>query len=333
MSVVLTMWKRVLERIWSGRRAREEEISRALDALQKDISELRGEIELVRQQSEASAENVEAATGQVQGLERQVRGLRKTIAAKIPALEAALAVLAEHPQISSMSSPRVELASPVVSVVMPTWNRAGVIGAAVRSVQAQSFGDWELIVLDDGSTDNTNEVMEGFSTDARIRYAPQAHLGQCAARNHALRLARGGLIAYLDSDNLWFPDFLSAMVDLFSHRPKLGCAYGAIVNGKGRPSISFESYDRERLLQNNFIPITAFVHRRSLVDRYGGFDENLERYEDWDLVLRYTEHAVPHALPVRAARRRVMDDIRVTDTRPKDSSRASVLRKWLQPIK
>jgi glycosyltransferase involved in cell wall biosynthesis len=242
-------------------------------------------------------------------------------------------LLTEHPEAASRSLQ--PFSSPVVTVIMPTWNRAGVIGAAIRSVQAQSHADWELIVIDDGSTDGTADIVGSLAaTDRRIRYQPQAHSGQCVARNHALRLARGALIAYLDSDNLWYPHFLAAAVALMAARPDVDCAYGAMItewHHIAEHRILFEPYDRKRLLEGNYIGMSTFVHRRSLVDRYGGFDEGLSSLEDWDLILRYTSHAPAHCLPVLAVRYRVVDDIRVSETEPQDRASARVRAKWRPP--
>src|ERR1051326_5086721 len=143
---------------------------------------------------------------------------------ELAGLRAGLELLTEHPQIVARGWQEGALASPAVSAIMPTWNRGFVIGEAIRSVQNQSFKDWELLIVDDGSTDNTAEAVQPFLADSRIRYLKQDHHGQCAARNHALRLAKGELIAYLDSDNLWYPDFLAAMVNGFVSDRSLDCA-------------------------------------------------------------------------------------------------------------
>ena len=225
---------------------------------------------------------------------------------------------------------KIPFASPAVTVVMPTWNRAAVICDAIRSVQNQRFSDWELIVVDDGSTDDTAKTIAEFSEcDARIRYVAQQHAGPSVARNRALRLARGALIAYLDSDNVWYREFLATAVAVFGARPEIECAYGALIaelsGGRGR--VLFEPFDRNRLISGNFIDTSAIIHRRGLVDRYGGFDEHLAQYEDWDLILRYTEHAPAYRLPVLAVRKRIVD-VNLSRT-PNADSFARVRAKWI----
>jgi glycosyltransferase involved in cell wall biosynthesis len=242
----------------------------------------------------------------------------------------ALEILLEHPDIHGVSRPNPGFPSPAVTVVMPTWDRADVVGAAVRSVQAQRFSDWELIVVDDGSTDNTAEIMAEFVADARVRYVVLPHGGQCIARNHALRLAKGALVAYLDSDNVWYPDFLAAAVSLFAARADVDCAYGAMVtdaHARGE-RILFQPFDRNLLLLRNFIGMSTFVHRRELFERYGGFDEALDSLEDWDMVLRYTAHAPAYRLPILAVRYRVVDDKRMSVVARVDKSKASIYDKW-----
>ncbi|ARP96983.1 glycosyltransferase family 2 protein [Bordetella genomosp. 13] len=103
---------------------------------------------------------------------------------------------------------------PVVSVVMPAHNARPYIGAAIDSVQAQTFGEWELIVIDDASTDGTADLVHTYAArDARIRLARNAtNVGVAATRNKALEMARGRYVAFLDSDDLWMPDKLRAQV-------------------------------------------------------------------------------------------------------------------------
>jgi len=143
--------------------------------------------------------------------------------------------LAENPIGKVIDSRDTGFSSPVVSITMVSRNRAHCIGDAIRSVQAQHFADWELIVIDDGSTDGTRDTVARFAGDPRIRYIWQPPLGMAKARNHGLRLARGALIAYLDDDNLLYPDFLVAAVDTFSRKPDVDGLYGALVAEAGAP--------------------------------------------------------------------------------------------------
>ncbi len=240
-------------------------------------------------------------------------------------------LLTEHPDAALGSIHDLGFASPAVTVVTPTWNRSKAIADAIRSVQDQRFADWELIIVDDGSADETPSVVAAIAaSDSRIRYVRQAHAGQCAARNSALRLAKGVLIAYLDSDNVWYRNFLATAVAAFAADPTIDCAYGAMITEVHRPDrrILFETFDRERLLAGNYIGMSTFVHRRTLVDRYGGFDEALTSLEDWDLVLRYTEHTAAKRLPVLAVRYRVINSGRVSASQSDEPNYAKIRAKW-----
>jgi hypothetical protein len=224
--------------------------------------------------------------------------------------------------------------SPAVSVILPTRNRAPVLADAIASVQAQTFRDWELLVVDDASSDRTAEVMRAFADDPRVRYLPQAAGGHAVTRNRGIAAARGALFAYLDSDNIWFPSFLAAAVCALAVYPATDCVYGMLLTeahlapARAATAVLFQPFDRARLLDENFIDINTVVHRRRLVDAYGVFDEHLERLVDWDLLLRYTQDAPARRIPVLAARYRIVDAQRVTSTRPLEPSRSAIRGKW-----
>ena len=215
---------------------------------------------------------------------------------------------------------------------MVSRNRAFCIGDAIQSVQAQSFTDWELIVIDDGSTDRTPAAVARFAGDPRIRYVRQLPLGMAAARNHSLRLARGQIIAYLDDDNLIYPDFLAAAVLTFCRLPDVDCVYGARIDenssGGGVDRIFCEPFDRDRLLRQNLIDMGMLVHRRSLLDRHGGIDEEIETACDWDFALRITRDKPAHRMLVPAVRYRTADGARMSAVRPWGEDYLKVQRKW-----
>jgi len=182
-------------------------------------------------------------------------------------------------------------ASPLFSIVLPTFNRADLIGEAIDSVLVQSCPSWELLIIDDGSTDATAQRVQPYLADSRIRYERREHGGVSAARNAALALARGEFVAYLDSDNAWFPNYLSGMQALFDAEPELGSAYGVLVTDTTIHTDSrllWMPFDRAALEYGNYIDINVFVHRRALFARHGGFDGDIARLDDWDLILRYT---------------------------------------------
>lgn len=219
--------------------------------------------------------------------------------------------------VADADGPRRTHATTVVSIVMPVRNREALVGQAIESVIAQRHPHWELIVVDDGSDDGTQAAVSRYQHDPRIRYGRIAQAGAAAARNHGLRLARGELFAYLDSDNVWYPGFLDAAVAALESDAALALTYGALVTNQHELPFGaclFEDFDRERLRQGNYIDLNTVVHRRGLYDELGGFDQGLTRLIDWELLLRYTADNEARPLPVMAARYRRADGHRITDT-------------------
>lgn len=184
-------------------------------------------------------------------------------------------------------------AEPLVSIIMPSWNRAFTIGEAIQSVLEQSYPNWELIICDDASKDRTPEVVHRFD-DPRIRYNRFLKSNGAGARNKGLRFARGEFIAYLDSDNIWHPCFLELMLRRLLANPGAQMAYGGFLDTEiDGATVRLEAITRPSfrpipLSSKNFIDLNGIVHHRRLYDWLGGFDNNLPRLQDWDLVLRYT---------------------------------------------
>jgi predicted AlkP superfamily phosphohydrolase/phosphomutase len=201
-----------------------------------------------------------------------------------------------------------EVASgPLISIVLPTRDRAALLPRALASVEAQVYGTWELIVVDDGSTDGTKALL-GTVTDPRIRVLRSPGLGCAAARNLALDAARGDVIAYLDDDNTFDRLWCKALAWAFGQRPDVDVLYGARliddidrvrrVGSGAMPTIQFEPFDRAALERGNIADMGVIAHRAGL--SHGRFDPSLDAHADWDLLLRLTEDALPLELPVIA---------------------------------
>jgi hypothetical protein len=215
------------------------------------------------------------------------------------------------------------LGDPAIAVILPLYNRARFVGEAIASVQAQSFGAFELIVVDDGSTDGSEAAVRPFLDDHRVKYVRKDNGGSSSARNLGIELSRAPLIAYLDSDNLYYPDFLGIAVDHLATHPDDDFVYGALVthlHDLGPHCILWRPFDRAALKQGNFIDTNVIAHRRSLYDRYGGWDTRVSALNDWDIALRYTADKPARALPPLAAFYRKCDDIRATEggTQPEE---------------
>lgn len=222
---------------------------------------------------------------------------------------------------------------PLVSVILPTWNRADRLPGAVASVVAQTYPRWELLILDDGSDDDTRGALAPFLGDPRVRYQPGPHLGAAAARNRGLAASLGEVVAYLDSDNRWAPGHLAAVVRTFADRPDCDSLYAAqAVRSGGEVFVRYEPFDRARLEQGNFIDLSAFAHRRSLYERIGGFDERLTRLMDWDLILRGTADRPPAASPHLCGTYEAGPWPRITTREPHWRNHYLIRRKLLRPV-
>jgi len=184
---------------------------------------------------------------------------------------------------------------PVVSIVIPSYNRAHVLPRAINSILAQTFQDFEIIVVDDCSKDNTDELMKSF-LDPRICYVKHSqNKGGNAARNTGIRESRGELVAFLDSDDEWLPTKLEKQLRLFD-QPGVGLVYCGFIYteaGSNEQQLCLTKLStayREDLLISNFVGTTsAAVVRKSFLDEIQGFDEELKSCQDWDLYLRLSE--------------------------------------------
>lgn len=196
-----------------------------------------------------------------------------------------------------------------VSIIMPVWNRAGAMRTAVESVIAQSWSDWELLIVDDGSWDDTLAVADLLAKrDDRITILRQDHLGVCAARNTGIEAATGEFIAFLDSDNTWLPSFLRDMVTTMS-REHLTSAYATIALDDGRSvRYRYGSPSLESLIRGNSIDLNTLVARRDAVIAVGGFDRHLRRAVDYDLILKLAAYAPVVHVPTLGAHYDNSDD-------------------------
>jgi O-antigen biosynthesis protein len=188
---------------------------------------------------------------------------------------------------------------PVVSIIMPVWNRADRVLDAIASVQAQTLKAWELIVVDDGSDDGTLDVLrEAAGRDPRIVALAAPHAGVSAARNTGLNAASGRFIAFLDSDNSWRPHFLASMV-AGMQRGALSSAYsGARLVRDGGHEI-FRAYrgGLRHLMVVNHIDLNVLVVDADVARQAGGFDTTLRRWVDHDFAIRVARLAEPMLLP------------------------------------
>ncbi|MDZ4722204.1 MAG: glycosyltransferase [Roseiflexaceae bacterium] len=185
-------------------------------------------------------------------------------------------------------------AAPLVSVLIPTYNRANYLPEALHSVLTQSFTDVEVIIVDDGSTDDTPALLTQI-TDPRVRCFSQTNAGTAAARNTALRAARGKYVACLDSDDRWDAEFLAITIPPLEANPHIGVVYvrcrsmdqdgGPLARMVGVPPL-FPNDMLASLLYGDHLCAIGAVTRRMLLEQVGGWEQTLVNTEDWDLWLK-----------------------------------------------
>lgn len=181
---------------------------------------------------------------------------------------------------------------PTVSVVIPTHNRADYLSRALKTVINQTYKDFEVIIVDDGSTDGTAEIVSEF-TDPRMHIVRQEHLERAEARDAGICRAEGQYIAFLDDDDLWTPRRLETMIPVFENK-KVGVVYSGfgyvdesdqlLPQAASRPNIQGQAL--RKLVLGCWFPMSAAVVRRSSLERVGKFDRELVPAEDWDLWVR-----------------------------------------------
>lgn len=211
------------------------------------------------------------------------------------------AVQARNPALGAMLEKyRPDYGDVSFSVVLPTYNRIQCVDRAIDAILGQSYGNFELIIVDDGSTDGTEAHIRAkygeFVGSGKIKYVWRENSGVCKARNAGLAIASNEWVAYVDSDNTPIPTFLETFAQAISQNPGTKTFYGRL---KRIPDgfVCGKPFSFEQLEKGNYIDLGTFVHHRSLVDELGGFDENMTRLVDWDLAIRYTEKHPPFYIP------------------------------------
>jgi glycosyltransferase involved in cell wall biosynthesis len=186
--------------------------------------------------------------------------------------------------------------SPMCSVIITCYNYGQFIDQCIQSVVSQTYRDFEIIVINDGSTDNTDEIIQPYLCDDRIRYVKQTNAGQANAKNTGIKKSNGQFIAFLDADDVWEKSKLEKQIKLFQNA-KIGVVFSRAkyINEKGE-HLNYKSTLKylepksgnvtTHLFYDNFVPFSSSVVRHECFDKYGCFDETLEMAIDWDLWLR-----------------------------------------------
>lgn len=180
----------------------------------------------------------------------------------------------------------------LVTVIIPTYNSAQYLSAAVESVLQQTFKDFELLIIDDGSKDNTSELAKTFSD--KVRYIYQENAGVSEARNHGIKVSKGKYVAFLDADDTWLPTKLEKQIDALRNNSEYKFCFSDFVGvnqnlqpiemKRGR---LVDSAIKDLLLRGNVVgSICTVLCERELFDKVGGFDPKLSQCADWDMWIR-----------------------------------------------
>jgi glycosyltransferase involved in cell wall biosynthesis len=225
-----------------------------------------------------------------------------------------------------------------VSLIIATFNHARLLGDAIDSALAQTLAGVDVIVVDDGSTDDTPAVLARYA--GRIRVLWQPNRGLAAARNTGLAAARGAYVAFLDADDVMAPAKLAEQVAVLERAPTIGWTYcdvlietvatGATVRASERFGYAarvLEGWLFPELIHGNFIPAIAPLVRRTALDAAGGFDERLTALEDWDLWLRLALLAEARYTPAVLVSYRIQPGAMSEDRARMDRNRFRVLDK------
>ncbi len=184
---------------------------------------------------------------------------------------------------------------PKISIIIPTYNRVRYIKDAIDSVLAQEYNDYEIIVMDDGSTDKTKESLDAYIKSGKIRYFYQENKGISVARNRGINESVGKYLAFLDSDDLWLPDKLKEQVRIFdSSDVGLVYSYARFLNTVDehfeiKPKFISQTF-QEMLNCPTQLPTSTVMLRRECINKVGNFDEKLGIFEDLELWIRVAQH-------------------------------------------
>lgn len=205
--------------------------------------------------------------------------------------------------------------TPLITIIIPTFNRRRYLREAIDSVMSQTVDEWELLIIDDGSTDMTGDFVKDTYTDPRIKYFRQENQGQSVARNKGIFGSSGKYICFLDSDNRWYSNKLQRQLEEIENHPNFDVVYGDshVIDGAG-DIISSKNMARysgrvtAKLLADNFISMNTTMTRSQIIKDIGGFNTNNRWDEDYELWLSISINSAFLYVPEYFGEYRIMGD-------------------------
>jgi len=185
---------------------------------------------------------------------------------------------------------------PEVSIIIPVYNAEKFIKKTIESVLSQTYKDYEIIIVDDGSTDNSKKILDEFKD--KVRYFKQANSGVSSARNRAIKEAKGEYIALLDQDDLWYSEKLKKQINFIKKNPNAGMVYSDCYYIDDKDKVISRVFENqkfycgkifENLVIENFIPIPTVLIKKEVLNKTGLFVENYSHAEEYDLFLRISK--------------------------------------------
>lgn len=227
-----------------------------------------------------------------------------------------------------------------VSVIIPTYNRADLLPMTVESVFAQTYKNYEIIIVDDGSTDNTKEIVEPYLSKSNIRYFYQENRKQASARNNGIRNSEGEYIAFLDSDDLWHPEKLDLQVKVLEEHPEVGLVYSnqsLLQEDSSKDEVRYPpgvlksgNIFKDLLIRKFYCSTSGLLVRKSVLDDVGFFDESLRNaLEDWELSLRISKKYKAFCVDKPLFKRRLHVEVLDNYFEVRINNHQNILKKYL----
>jgi glycosyltransferase involved in cell wall biosynthesis len=224
----------------------------------------------------------------------------------------------------------------LVSVVTATYNMGRYLPQAVQSVLSQTYANVEIQIVDDGSTDDTAQIVRRWDQDERVHVHRQSNGGQAQARNRGVALSKGPYVAFLDADDEWLPHKLSRQMPLFA-TPQVGVVFSDYerMDGEGRalpkpPTRMYRGRVSGALLIDNFVSFQTVVVRRECLERHGAFDESVRMGDDYDLWLRLSAHYEFDFVPEATVRYRIWSGQMSKNYRRRYESAIRTMQRFLE---